>query len=489
MSRAVVLKLLPDAAVAAVVRSSAHAIEVEGATRVPLAEDQDAKEAGRRIAAALAPYSGRHAVAVVAMPRSELHWQNYDLPPAPLEDLPDLVHLQAQRDLPLGDDGLGFDFVSLHGDHEHPHRVIGIGLQPAKLERIHQICTAAELKLDRIVPEPFGWIELGRRAAAPGAAAHALTIFCAIAGRQAGVWASEDDSLRLVRTIWLPTEVDAGGDAAALAGELRRTQMSLTQGQASATSLACVYCGENAEEMAAELSGALSRPVRAAALDELVEVSAALRDVAPVAELAPLAALAAATAERRAAPLDLLHPHRRPAPPSRARTYVLAGVAAAALAVLLAWSAYRNVQAPLEAAAAADAERQSMAAELESLAEDEKKAAAIDAWFGEAVNLLNELDYLGQQLRPKPLASDEFDSGQDVVVTKLAVAGRRLTLNAAARSTEAVLPAESRLRAAGYAVDRGAVDPETNPVPGYAVSVSAMLERAESAAAPPEAAP
>ena len=489
MTRAIALKLHPDAALAVVVDAAGESIVVAAAVRVPLAEADDANARGQKIAAAIAPFRHGRTLAIAVVPRAELAWQNYDLPPAPADDLPDLVYIQAQRDLPLADDGEGFDFVALSGDEQHPYRVLGAGLLPAQFAELRDVCAAADLKLAQIVPEPLGWLELGRRIVAaaddPG-----LTVFAAMAGRQAVLWASEDDCLRLLRTVPLPAEPQAESDAAALGGELRRTLLALAQSQgADRPPIHCVYCGEGAAAFARLLSAVIARTVQAAPLEQLIKLASAGGSPLSLTDLAPAAALAAAAAARRAPPLDLLHPRRRPAPPSRARSYVLAGVAAAGLVALVAWRGYRNLQAPLEAAKAADSEREQLAPVLEVLATDEAKAAAIDKWLGESTNLLTELDYLAEHMRPLPLNSDQFKADEDLVLTKLAVARRQLTLNAAAKGTSAMRPVEGRLRQANYRVDRGPVEVDDKAVPGYSVTVSEVVERLDSPAAAPRATP
>jgi hypothetical protein len=483
MSRALALKLQSDVAMAVIVRNGGGQIAVEVARRIALPEGNDANASGRAIAAALAEWHVGRLPTVVAVPRSELSVQTYDLPPAPAEDLPDLVHLQAQRDLPLSDDGEGFDYLPLAGNEDHTHRVMAAGLSPYAWKQLRETCDAADLTVQRVVPEPLGWPELGRRALEGGDGADAHTVFAAIIERRAVVWASEDGALRLIRTVWLSDSDSAEDDVAVLAGELRRTLLSLAQSpDGRRTPIKCAYIGENAEQVAGELSATLSKPVQAASLQRVVDVSAATPAEAPLVEVAPLAALAASLAEHRAAPIDLLHPRRRPAPPSRARTYALAGAAAALLLALVAWKAYRNMQEPIEAAALARAQREALTPVMEELAGDETKAAAVRRWVDESTNFLTEFDYLSQHLRPEPLESDKFKAEQDMVLTKLTLAKRQLTLEGVVKTSEAYPLAESRLRAANYKVDRGPVEANSQAVPGYSVSVSDTVERVEPGA-------
>jgi hypothetical protein len=487
MSRVLGLKLLPSEAIALVVRSGGERLVIERAARIPLPTGEGSAR-GKAIHSAIAAWKVGRPTAVVAVGRSELTLQNLDLPPMPADDLPDLVHLQAERDVQLSEDGHGFDFLTLAGDESHPYRVLGAGMAAPAWKQLLATIDGVDAKVSRVVPEPFGWVELGRRAlgsrdAAPG-------VFAAIIQRQAVVWASHGDSLRLIRTVWLPADDNAAADAAALGNELRRTLLALAQSHDSRdANPRCYYLGDNADEIAGELGATISKPVQASSLEKLIDVSTEADIGAAgltLVELAPLAALAAAAGEGRAAPLDLLHPRRRPPAPSRARTYALAAAAALAGLAMLAWQGYRNLHEPLEIAAAADAERKAMAPTLEAYAADEAKAAAIRAWVSQSVNLLTEMNNLSQRLRPEPLASEKFSADQDLVVTKIVLASRQITFDAAAKSTDAIPPAERRLREGSYRVERGAVELKAEETPGYGVRVTETIERVEPAAPPTE---
>jgi hypothetical protein len=151
---------------------------------------------------------------------------------------------------------------------------------------------------------------------------------------------------------------------------------------------------------------------------------------------------------------------------------------------MIGWQGYRNIREPVEMAEAANNERTALAPTLEAYAVDEAKAAAIRTWLGQSANLLTEFDHLSERLRPEPLTSEKFSADQDLVLTRLNLANRQLTFDAAAKSNDAIQPAERRLREGNYRVDRGAVEPKAEGVPGYGVSVTETIERVEPAAAP-----
>ena len=142
MALAVVLKLQSHAATAVVVRARSRSGSRSKAWSACRCEGvADPRAVGQQIAAALEPLGLGRAATIVAVPRSELNWQNYDLPPAPAAELPDLVHLQAQRDLPLADDGVGLRLPLASRRRRAPAPRPGRRrLTPAQLDRIRQIC-------------------------------------------------------------------------------------------------------------------------------------------------------------------------------------------------------------------------------------------------------------------------------------------------------------------------------------------------------------
>ena len=123
-----------------------------------------------------------------------------------------------------------------------------------------------------------------------------------------------------------------------------------------------------------------------------------------------------------------------------------------------------------------------LAPTLEAYAADEAKAAAIRTWLGQSANLLTEFDSVSTRLRPEPLSSEKFPADQDLVLTKLVLANRQVTFDAAAKSNDAIPPAERRLREGSYRVERLAVELKAEGFPGYAVSVSETIEQVEPAA-------
>jgi hypothetical protein len=192
------------------------------------------------------------------------------------------------------------------------------------------------------------------------------------------------------------------------------------------------------------------------------------------------------------APLvDLLHPHQRPKTEINLRTYSLAAIAGALLLALLAWTGYSRLQAPLQQAAVDRAELNLLEESLEQLQAFEQRAAAIRGWQSEAPNVLLHLQQLSKSFRPQPLDAQEFPTDQDVLLEKLDLNKRQLTVDALARSNQAVQPLEARLRDAEYRPQRGKSDPSetVKEYPWHFKSTIEITSASDPVPPPPEEKP
>ena len=490
MPRAIALKLDSQTATAIVARLHGRRVAIDGVVRVAIDGDEPSlKSAAERLARQLDRLGAAKLPVVAALGRSALAWQVLELPPAPAADLPDLVRMLAQRDLTIADDGLGFDYLPLSGSDSTPWKVLAVSATSGELQRVQQICADGRLSLTAIVPEPFGWPALMEAVGAdPQRAAAAERLQIGVAGATAVLWSGGGSSLAAIRSALLPHQSNASDSSApdrattvaVLASEIRRTLLSLSGERSTATASPTLeVIAERGDELAEELSRALKQPVHGRCLADLLEFADddATGGLA-AAEVAPLAGLAAAASSSRQPPLDLFHPRRRAAPPSRRRTYALAAVAATAAAAWAAFGLWRNLQAPLAAAAATEAELKLMEPELASRAIDEKQAAAIQNWLDEGSHVLLSLDAAGRALRPKTMAESDYPVDQDVLAAKFVVANRKTTLSLSARKSEAVLPAEERLRKAGFTVDSsGPLEFSSKIVADYPVTVTLTVEK------------
>ncbi len=427
--------------------------QVQAASSVALASGQDASAVGLRLAEALAPYSLGKAKTVVAVGRREVDWQLLSLPPCPAEELADLVRLQADHELSDPDEEAGFDFFALAGDSQTPYQVLTVSLASEELTKIRQVCRAADLALERIVPLAVGWPLLTSQVASDDG----TQIFVAPLAREATLWATRSGKVTLFRQLQLSESDDPTALAASMNNELRRTLLALSQ-QASAGTTTISLVGMQQEkltvlaEMLESQFGMTAQPVD-------LPKQLLLSEAGSTPFVLPLSGLAIAEAGGTRPLVDLLHPRRRPASQTGVRTYALAGAAALSLALLLGWQGYSNLKAPLEKATEDQAELTLLEEPLDDLKKHVQRAGAIRDWNAEVANVLLHLEQVSQKLRPTELDAEDFPTDQDIVLDKLVLEKRRLTLDALARSNEAVQPLEARLREGGYRPQRGKSEP------------------------------
>ena len=122
---------------------------------------------GERIAAAMAARRIGHCDTIVAVGRSGVELRLLSLPPAPDEELPELVRFQAVRQFSALGDDWPLDFFPIDQQRpDLPRSVLAAAISPELVAQIQQNCAAAELKLRRLVLRPAlppRWFCAGRR--------------------------------------------------------------------------------------------------------------------------------------------------------------------------------------------------------------------------------------------------------------------------------------------------------------------------------------
>ena len=483
MSQVIAIYWNSDTLHAVVLRQHVIRPELEAVISIPAEAGGSATDIGRRLAQSLAAHASGRAIVVVAVGRAAVTWQHLALPPCPAEDLPDLVWLQASQDSPTAGGDVGFDFLPLSGDDHTAYRVWAVSLAPSELSRIQKICAAADLSPDRIVPLSLGypaWVGHD-----PAGSSEHLNIYVSPFAEEATLWATTGGQVVLFRQLQLPDFSDMTTRTSAIAGEIRRTKLALSQQETAAQTLN-VQIIDNQQGEVAQLAQGLST-----ALGEEVRPFSPAKGLPLPHEhpqaLLPLAGLALQEAQSNSPPVDLLHPRQRPAPPSRRTTYALLAAALAGLVAQIGWSGYRALNSPLRAAEVAEAEFVELEKSLDDYAEVERQAATIRNWQASAANLLTTIEVLSSTLRPESLTAEVFPADKDTVLERFDLTGRRLTIQGAMRNSSGVPPLESKLRKTATRVRREESSPNQD-IPDYpwrykfVVDVASNQPSAESAA-------
>ena len=130
----------------------------EHAFSIPCEIDASAADAaeqiGRKIAAELDARGLARSETVVAVGRNNIELRQLQLPPAPDDDLPDMVRFQASREFNELDDKWLLDFVPIDGSAETPRTVLATAIAPAVLKQIEAVCEHAGLTMRRLLLRP-----------------------------------------------------------------------------------------------------------------------------------------------------------------------------------------------------------------------------------------------------------------------------------------------------------------------------------------------
>jgi len=369
-------------------------------------------DVGQRLAAALAARRLGKADVLVAVGRTNVELRQLALPPAPDEELPDMVRFQAMREFnALGDDW-PLDFLPIDDAPDQPRTVLAAAIAPDQVEQIRATCQGAGLRLRRLVLRPCAAASLLWRL--QGEDPLRVRLLVDLLGDETDLTVVIDRKVIFLRTARLPSDplTEAEG-VQVLFSEIRRT-MAAVQNQLGGRRVeAVVLCGTGDQHaaLAATMEERLATPVELFDPFQGLELQGDVRKALPEhpGRFAPLLGMLLDELEGAAHGIDFLHPRRRPQPPSRQRTY--AAGALAVLVPLVALLAYGLVQWNRLGAERVrlESDLKLWDAQLAQVTKDEKALKEIEAWKAGDVVWLDELDRISQKA----------PSAKEVILTQL----------------------------------------------------------------------
>ncbi|GAF96051.1 unnamed protein product, partial [marine sediment metagenome] len=148
----------------------------EPSGKEPSGEEAAEVDVGGRIAAALAARGVGRIDTLVAVGRSSIELRQLSLPPAPEEELPDLVSFQAIREFNELDENWLLDFVPIDEPTDGPRNVLAAAIGPELVAQIERTCQTAGLKPRRLILRPCAAASLLGRQASTGPARPRLLV-------------------------------------------------------------------------------------------------------------------------------------------------------------------------------------------------------------------------------------------------------------------------------------------------------------------------
>ena len=205
--------------------------------------DKSEVDIGARLAAALGARGLGRLDTLVAIGRTNIELRQLLLPPAPDDELPDLVRFQAMREFNEFDEKWLLDFVPLGDSPDEPRTVLAAAIGPELVEQIQQTCQAAGLKPRRLVLRACAAASLLARAESTRQGE--LRLLIDLLSDEADLTVMSDGRVVFLRTTRL------GGDPPqpqVLIGEVRRT-MAAVQNQLGGRKVdSIVLCGQGAQQ-------------------------------------------------------------------------------------------------------------------------------------------------------------------------------------------------------------------------------------------------
>ena len=301
----------------------ARQVVIEQAFSIPCETDPSAadtaEQIGRRIAAELDARGLGRAEAIVAVGRNSIELRQLQLPPAPDEDLPDLVRFQASREFNELDDNWLLDFVPIDGSAETSRTVLATAIAPAILAQIEAVCQHAGLKMKRLLLRPCEAALLleGEKSIPRGQ----VVLLVDPLGVEADLTAVVDGTAVFLRTTRIVSDPPP---LQALLAEIRLTMAAASNQLGGRRVQSIVLCGGQQAHIDLARSIETELGIHVELFDPFsgVKLGRALVDSPPQhpGRYAPLVGMLLAELKPSKHAVDFLHPRRRAPPPIPARS-------------------------------------------------------------------------------------------------------------------------------------------------------------------------
>lgn len=335
--------------------------------------------------------------AIVAIGRTAVELKQLTLPPAPDEELPDMVRFLAQREFHSLGPGDVLDFVPAPAAIGEGRSVLAATIDGAAMSQVTQVCEQSGLKLRRLVLRPAATASLALRRLPTDEVARLLV---EPATDEAEVTALVGPNIVLLRSARMPGEVSSPEYARALTSELRRTLAAVHHQwpERRVERIELCLSTEDAESTAKKLAEELS--VAVDVVDPWQPLPEPLENVAgdgPAhGRFAAVLGMAADEAQAIRPRFDFVNP-RRPAPPPDRRRQAVNGAFAATvvlgglwLAALMRLNSLDDEIANLRRTSAA------LDTPVKAAAQTEKKVEDLERWQRSDVLWLAEFERLSK---------------------------------------------------------------------------------------------
>ena len=386
--------------------SKSQRCAIEHVRTIPLGnEDDDSlpneQELGERIATAVRDVGAGSADALVAVSRAQSELRLMNMPPAPDDELPDIVRFQALQQFTSLGESCPLDFALTGESPGGAKQVVAAAIPVSLLTHIQKTMEYAGLKLRGVVLRPCGTIVAIRKQVQLDADEVCLVVDRL--GDEAELTAIDDEAILVARTVRLPSSAEHGAQSELLAAEVRRTLLAARTQLGGREVAGIVVCGP-LEVRDRETLEAIGLPVASVNPFANLTLSKSVQRNVSAAEAeryVPLIGLLQQEASEERHAIDFLRPHRPAPPPDRRRFWTTAATLALTAAMLAGGALFWKLSALDHELA--ELQRDSVRRDkLVQVAEQQSRFLNdVDDWLRKSPNWLIELRRLSEQL-PDP---------------------------------------------------------------------------------------
>jgi Tfp pilus assembly PilM family ATPase len=418
MSNLVAFEVEDEHLLIAVARTSQRRMVIERAFDIKLAAEDSDEEIGNRMRRWLASNGIHRADALAVVSRSSAEIRELEVPPAPDDELPDLVRFKARSDFGSLNDAWSLDFVPFSNDPGQPRQVLAVAISPELSKQITAIADAAGVKLKHIVFRPYATVDLLRTKLADGR----CRIIVDETGEQTDISLTDGNQLVATRTVLIPQTVGSEARATQLLREVRRTITSMSKRLNGKNVSEIVICGEHAGD-AEQLENSFVRQIEVEThiLEpfRMVDTRGGFKQPEKSESYTALLGALSQHAADGKHTIDFLNPRKRPdGSTDFSRYYRSAGIVAAALLLLamLGWWMLRSQESEIaELKSRLDAQlvmNESLDNPANNVDRILNEVAPIDRFLAEAPNWLDEVYNISTRMKtPDDIIVDLFDAG------------------------------------------------------------------------------
>ena len=220
----VALQFEDDQILVASARVAGKRVEVNHLFPVPIKGDD--AQVGESLKEELTKHGLARADAIVVVSRANAEMRELTVPPAPSNELPDMVRFLARSEFASLNENWSLDFVPMSDEESKKRTVLAVGISPELQSQITKVVEPSGLKIKHIVMRPYASIDLIKDHLAKQNSDSQVRLIVDPNGDTTDMTIVDGTKLLATRTVRIPASYDANRRSDSLLSEVRRTLAS-----------------------------------------------------------------------------------------------------------------------------------------------------------------------------------------------------------------------------------------------------------------------